>query len=380
MRQAGVLAAAGLVALRDGRDGMIERLADDHDNARRLAEALAELAGIVSPGGIAQPGAGPPRPGPRHDELRPVQGRARPARVPRRRSSARNVLMDEYPHGQVRAVTHNDIATSDHRDDRRRGPGSPRGDERRPSRHRPTSARSDAPGASEPRRARRPSGDAERVATRLADQEELVTDRLEDVVLTRPSAARPGPLDERLYDLVEARFRRLVRDNPVARDVRRHPHRGRPPGRRHRATRVLGELADEKAHLAAVEAIDPAGLSADGPVRARPRDPQPAADDLRHRGRPDLGAPLDRARHDRRRAVPDLRPGLRAACRSGSTRSPAGSRRSPRSSRSSKTRATVPQVRLWQRLEIESAGDLPRLFDEIVAAGSGPRRTPSDAA
>ena len=38
MRQAGVLAAAGLVALRT----MVERLAQDHDRARRLAEAVAD--------------------------------------------------------------------------------------------------------------------------------------------------------------------------------------------------------------------------------------------------------------------------------------------------------------------------------------------------
>ncbi|HEX2851325.1 MAG TPA: GntG family PLP-dependent aldolase [Acidimicrobiales bacterium] len=38
MRQAGVIAAAGLVALRS----MIDRLADDHDRARRLADAVAE--------------------------------------------------------------------------------------------------------------------------------------------------------------------------------------------------------------------------------------------------------------------------------------------------------------------------------------------------
>ena len=41
MRQAGVLAAAGLVALRDGDAGMITRLAEDHANARRLAEGIA---------------------------------------------------------------------------------------------------------------------------------------------------------------------------------------------------------------------------------------------------------------------------------------------------------------------------------------------------
>ena len=42
MRQAGVIAAAGLVAL----DTMVERLAEDHENARRLAELLAE-AGLI---------------------------------------------------------------------------------------------------------------------------------------------------------------------------------------------------------------------------------------------------------------------------------------------------------------------------------------------
>lgn len=43
MRQAGVLAAAGVVAL----DTMVDRLAEDHTNARTLAEGLAELPGIT---------------------------------------------------------------------------------------------------------------------------------------------------------------------------------------------------------------------------------------------------------------------------------------------------------------------------------------------
>jgi threonine aldolase len=47
MRQAGILAAAGLVALRDGPSGMVERLAEDHANARRLAAGLADLPGIT---------------------------------------------------------------------------------------------------------------------------------------------------------------------------------------------------------------------------------------------------------------------------------------------------------------------------------------------
>ena len=42
MRQAGILAAAGLYALEHN----IERLAEDHVHAKRLAEALAELPGV----------------------------------------------------------------------------------------------------------------------------------------------------------------------------------------------------------------------------------------------------------------------------------------------------------------------------------------------
>jgi threonine aldolase len=43
MRQAGVIAAAGIVAL----ETMVERLAEDHANARRLAEGLAGLPGVA---------------------------------------------------------------------------------------------------------------------------------------------------------------------------------------------------------------------------------------------------------------------------------------------------------------------------------------------
>jgi threonine aldolase len=42
MRQAGVIAAAGIVAL----EQMVDRLADDHGHARRLAEGLADIPGI----------------------------------------------------------------------------------------------------------------------------------------------------------------------------------------------------------------------------------------------------------------------------------------------------------------------------------------------
>ena len=43
MRQAGIIAAAGVVAL----EQMVDRTADDHANARRLAEGLADIPGIT---------------------------------------------------------------------------------------------------------------------------------------------------------------------------------------------------------------------------------------------------------------------------------------------------------------------------------------------
>ena len=92
---------------------MIDRLADDHANARRLAEALTELDGIRSPGGIAQPG----------DDDRLDPGRVATNfvlfKVDRDQAAflaalrARNVLMVEYFHGQVRAATHHDVAADD---------------------------------------------------------------------------------------------------------------------------------------------------------------------------------------------------------------------------------------------------------------------------
>lgn len=108
MRQVGVLAAAGLVALSDGPEGTVKRLAEDHINARRLATEIAVLPDVISPGHIAQPE------GERLDPSRvttnfvifKVAGG-----IPRRTRfldalEKRGVLMVAYPHGQIRAVTH----------------------------------------------------------------------------------------------------------------------------------------------------------------------------------------------------------------------------------------------------------------------------------
>ena len=43
MRQAGILAAAGINALED----MVDRLAEDHENAKRLANAIAGIDGLA---------------------------------------------------------------------------------------------------------------------------------------------------------------------------------------------------------------------------------------------------------------------------------------------------------------------------------------------
>jgi threonine aldolase len=112
MRQAGILAAAGLVALSDGPDGTIERIAEDHANARRLAEALADIDGIVSAGGTAQPAPGRLDPG-------RVRTNFVLFKVERDRAAflaalrARGVMMVEYPHGQVRAATHYGVTAAD---------------------------------------------------------------------------------------------------------------------------------------------------------------------------------------------------------------------------------------------------------------------------
>jgi threonine aldolase len=112
MRQVGVLAAAGLVALDEGADGMIDRLTEDHANARRLAEGLAALDGVRSPGGIAQPEG---------DLLDP--GRAVTNfvlfRVDRDRTAflaalaSQGVLMVPYANGSIRAVTHHGVTAAD---------------------------------------------------------------------------------------------------------------------------------------------------------------------------------------------------------------------------------------------------------------------------
>jgi threonine aldolase len=116
MRQAGVIAAAGLVALRDGPAGMIERLADDHANARRLADALASMPGVtrLDPTRVRTNfvlfGLGA--------QAWPDDTVARAAVLRQRTEflaalADRGVRMIEYPKGMVRAMPHYGVESGD---------------------------------------------------------------------------------------------------------------------------------------------------------------------------------------------------------------------------------------------------------------------------
>jgi threonine aldolase len=109
MRQVGVLAAPGLVALSDGPEGMIERLAEDHENARFLAHGLAEMPGIT--------GLDPERVRTNYIVFGVKPRDGQPALAARTEfmseTRLRGVEYIEYSHGHVRALTHYGIGRAD---------------------------------------------------------------------------------------------------------------------------------------------------------------------------------------------------------------------------------------------------------------------------
>lgn len=111
MRQAGIIAAAGLVALADDEHGTVARLADDHRRARELAVGLAAQSGVISPGGRAQPDEGPLDPSrvATNFVLYTVEGGLDRRRRYVEQMRERGIAVMEYNDGQVRAVTHRDI-------------------------------------------------------------------------------------------------------------------------------------------------------------------------------------------------------------------------------------------------------------------------------
>jgi len=196
-----------------------------------------------------------------------------------------------------------------------------------------------------------------------------VTQSLRDVVLTRPDpAAEPGPLDDSFYDLVEGRFRRIVGDNPIVGTylgIHTEDHRLGDGTR----DAVLGELEAEKAYLGIIETLDPAGLSADARFE---RDLE-----LHNVRRTIFDADVHRVWERRSTALDLIGDALFLPFAQDYAPLPErldaiASRLEavPRYLEQTLTRATVPQVRAWQELEIESAADLPAFFEEILAAGA----------
>jgi len=188
--------------------------------------------------------------------------------------------------------------------------------------------------------------------------------------LTRPEPApEPGPLDDALYDLVEARFERLVRDNPVlatSLGLHEFDHRLGDGSR----DAVLAELEADKAHLGMIESLDPTKLS------------------------PDAQFERELEIHNVRRAVFDTEEVRIWERRSlaldtigdalfllfARDHAPLSERLQAIAGRleavpaylaQARTIPQEPQVRLWQRLAIQTAGQLPSFFDELVASADG---------
>ena len=191
---------------------------------------------------------------------------------------------------------------------------------------------------------------------------------LDEIALTRPEPApRPGPLDDRFYDLVEERFRRIVRDHPdFATFVGIHTEDHRLADGERDA--VLGEIAADRAHLAQIEALDPSGLSAEARFE---RDLE-----IHNVTRDIFDADVQRIWERRSTALDGVGDPLFALF--ARDFAPLSERLDAIASRleatpafldASRSRAVVPQVRLWQTIEIETAGEIPTLFDEVVAAG-----------
>ena len=188
--------------------------------------------------------------------------------------------------------------------------------------------------------------------------------------LTRPGSVGPaGRLDEALYDLVEARFERLLRDNPIlATSIGIHEHDDELGDAGVDA--LLSEVEADKAHLAMIESLDPDELSEDARFEREL--------EIHNVRQSTFEAEEIRIWERRSTALDLLGDGLfllfardhaplpeRLAAIAGRLEAV------PTYMDQARTRARVPQVRPWQKIEIESAAEMPAFFDEIVAAGDG---------
>jgi threonine aldolase len=99
MPQAGIIAAPAFVALTT----MIDRLAEDHENARQLAEGLGQMPGIVIDLQTVQTNI----------VMANIRGAAKEARELIQDLKKEGVLVSEFGLGVFRFVTHKDISAND---------------------------------------------------------------------------------------------------------------------------------------------------------------------------------------------------------------------------------------------------------------------------
>jgi Bacterial protein of unknown function (DUF885) len=185
-----------------------------------------------------------------------------------------------------------------------------------------------------------------------------------------PAAPDPGPRDEAFYDLVEARLRRLVTADPVLGTyLGLHDHDDELGDASREA--LLDELAADRVHLSAIEGIDPVDLSE---TVAFERELE-----LHNVRRAILDLDVVRIWERRSLALDTVGDGLFLSF--ARDYAPLGQRLATIAGRleavgpyleQAPSRATVPQVRNWQAIEIEAAAELPAFIDEILAAADLP--------
>ena len=196
----------------------------------------------------------------------------------------------------------------------------------------------------------------------------MIATDLSSVTLSRPGRAPDaGPLDDRFYDLVEARLRRILRDNPAfATFAGVHTEDGRLGDGSRDA--LEQEIADDRAHLARIEALDPAALSGEARFEREL--------EIHNVRRSLFDTDVHRVWERRSTAMDGIGDALFAIF--ARDFAPLSDRLDSLAARMEavpayldghRTRPRGQQVRLWQTLELESARAIPAFLDEIVEAG-----------
>jgi uncharacterized protein (DUF885 family) len=193
---------------------------------------------------------------------------------------------------------------------------------------------------------------------------------MSELVFPRPeSTPAAGPLDDKFWELVEASFRDAMKRRPIiATYLGIHDYDDQLGD----ASRdgVAQDIAEAHRELTALETLDPAGLSES--VRF---ERELAIHNL-HRELFD--SEVHRVWERRSTAMDGVGDALFSLFARDFAPLPERLasiterlEKVPGYLEQHKTRATAPQVRLWQELEIDSGEQMPFLFDEIKAAGHG---------